>query len=188
MFYSTLLYSTSWAVCAVKLTSLYLPRLQTKPRASTSFLWPGCHNILIHESLLLNFFSISFLTPPPPPYFFIHFPFLLLHFSHADITVCSLCASSVDHIATYLFLHQSKVTHCFMRLLMRLHDAFHHIMFRCYHLLHTLPFFLPSVLPFFLLFILLSLLTFLLSFFLSIFLSFFLSSFLPSFLSCSAVE
>ena len=93
----------------------------------------GCQG-LIHELILFTLYRI------PPPYnhyqsidtlhsflaliqtsnsnsnsisisFSTSFTFSL-SVSHADITVCSLCASSVDHIATYLFLHQSKVTYC----------------------------------------------------------------------------
>ena len=39
------------------------------------------------------------------------FSFILFAPSHAlkDLTVCSLCASTVDHLATYMFLNQSKV-------------------------------------------------------------------------------
>ena len=32
--------------------------------------------------------------------------------SSLDLTVCSLCCSTVDHLATYMFLNQSKVKQC----------------------------------------------------------------------------
>ena len=49
------------------------------------------YNLDLHSTTIL--LSFSFFSNSPP----------------SDLTVCSLCASTVDHIASYMFLNQTKV-------------------------------------------------------------------------------
>ena len=56
--------------------------------------------------------------------------------SSLDLTVCSLCCSTVDHLATYMFLNQSKVVHSYVFSVYDASDCFINLntlqsLFRC---------------------------------------------------------